>query len=152
GLSRRAVRVAIYSLVEKGILLKRTRFSRAKGHEATEYALNIIGQDPWLQNTQGGSDPGVQSTQAPPATPQGTPYLHKSTQGLGTVVPPQETEDKIFTNVNVVVSERDTEDQRRNDLRAQGIALTILDVCGDKHSMGSYVEIARTYPEHLIFE
>jgi len=41
---------------------------------------------------------------------------------------------------------------RRDNLRAQGTALAILDVCGDHHSLGSYVQIARTYPEGLIFE
>src|SRR5437870_3299512 len=101
GLSRRAVRVAIHSLVEKGILLKRPRFSQSKGHEATEYALNIIGQDPWVQSTQGGAHPGVQSTQGYRPTPGVRSYLRESTQGMGTVVPPQETGDKILNYVNV---------------------------------------------------
>ena len=87
GLSRRAVRVAIHSLVEKGILLRRSRFSQARGHEATEYALNIIGQDPWVPNTQGESAPGVESTQAPSAGSGEPRSLRKSTQGWGTVVP-----------------------------------------------------------------
>jgi hypothetical protein len=152
GLSRRAVRVAIHSLVEKGILLKRSRFSAARGHEATEYALNVIGQDPWVRNTQGGPTPRVQSTPAPSFTPQSTPYLHKSTQAMGTVVPTQETGDKILKNVNVGVSPRNTEEARRGDLQTQSVALAILDVCRDQHSLGSYLEIARTYPEHVIFE
>src|SRR5713101_115053 len=153
GLSRRAVRVAIHSLVEKGILLKRSRFSDAKGHEATEYALNIIGQDPWVQNTPGGTDPGVQSTQGPSSRFLGAPSLHKSTQGWGTVVPPQETDYKIFTNVNVLQKTSEGDDEtRRTELRAQALALDILDVCKDSHSMGSYVQIARTYPEQLVRE
>ncbi len=37
-------------------------------------------------------------------------------------------------------------------LRAEGLALAILDVCHDPHSKGSYLQIARSYPEGLIFE
>jgi hypothetical protein len=58
-------------------------------------------------------------------------------------------------NKNVNVPQRTSEDEeenRRNDMRAQATALAILDVCGDRHSLGSYVQIARTYPEGLIFE
>src|SRR2546422_11317602 len=88
GLSRRAVRIAIYSLVEKGILLKRSRFSLTKGHEATEYALNVIGQDPWVQNIQGESTPRVQSTPAPVLAEKSIVERDRSTQALGTVVPP----------------------------------------------------------------
>ncbi len=102
GLSRRAVRIAIHSLVEKGILLKRSRFTAQKGHEATEYALNIVGQAPWVQNTQGHPTPGVQST--PPPTP--TTTAPSSTQALGTVVPPQDTGDKRLNTVNDVDPER----------------------------------------------
>jgi len=156
GLSRRAVRIAIHSLVEKGILLKRSRFSDAKGHEATEYALNIIGRNPWVENTQGGSPPGVQSTQAPFPTRIRLDSVPKSTQGLGTLVPTQETVDKLLNNVNVMNSERKPLDianvVRHTDGRVQALVLDILDVCGDQHSRGSYVQIARTYPEHLVRE
>src|SRR5262249_29108165 len=64
GLSRRAIRLAVQSLVAKRILLKRTRFSDRHGDEATEYALNVIGTDPWVVSTPGGAHPGVHSTQA----------------------------------------------------------------------------------------
>jgi|SRR5581483_11251200 len=143
GLSRRAVRIAIHSLVEKGILLKRSRFSAAKGHEATEYALNIIGQDPWVQNTPGRTDPGVHSTLGPRASDP----RRSGTQGMGTVVPPQETGDKIVNTVNVLQKEGGN-----TDGRATATALAILDVCGDRHSFGSYLQIARAYPHPLIFE
>jgi Bacteriophage replication protein O len=149
GLSRRSVRVAIYSLCEKGILLKRARFSASKGHEATEYALNIIGQDPWVQTTQGGADPGVQSTQAPSSPARETLNVLTGTQGLGTLVPPQDTVDKSIINVNVLEKFKKT---GTADLRAQALAFDILEVCKDSHSMGSYVHIARTYPEQLVRE
>src|SRR5713101_584092 len=48
GLSRRAIRLAVQRLVAKNILLKRTHRSPRKGDESTEYALNIIGNDPWV--------------------------------------------------------------------------------------------------------
>jgi biotin operon repressor len=70
---------------------------------------------------------------------------------------PHTNENQEFNqtfNVNALkktTSEED-EDDRRNDLRARGTALAILDVCGDHHSLGSYMQIARTYPEALIFK
>ncbi len=151
GLSRRAVRVAIHSLVEKGILLKRSRFSQSKGHEATEYALNVIGQDPWVQNTLGPPDPWVQNTQAPALSSRLTPILPTSTQALGTVVPPQETGDKRLNNVNVLQrnGERNAEEAT---FRADALVLDIMDVCRDEHSRRSYLRIARTYPEPVIRE
>src|SRR6266511_1327678 len=55
GLSRRAIRLAVDSLVEQGILLKHSHESPEHGHEAAEYALNV----------QTANDhPGVLSTQA----------------------------------------------------------------------------------------
>ncbi len=151
GLSRRAVRIAIYSLVEKGILLKRSRFSPAKGHEATEYALNIIGQDPWVESTQGGSAPGVQSTPGGSSASIRHAEMPQSTQALGTVVPPQETVDKRLNYVNVRQkgSEMGTSEAAH---RTRALVLDILDVCKDTHSMGSYLTIARTYPEPLVRE
>ncbi len=56
-------------------------------------------------------------------------------------------------NVNVRVSTKeDPEEEQRAELKAQSIALAILDVCKDEHSIGSYLEIARSYHEGLIFE
>jgi phage replication O-like protein O len=71
GLSRRAIRLAIQSLIAKNILLKRTHRSRERGDESTEYALNIIGNRPWVPSTPGGGK--------------------RSTPGEGIQVPPQET-------------------------------------------------------------
>ena len=53
GLSRRAIRSAISSLVAMGILTKTTRFSSKSGHQTTEYGLHVIGNDPWVPSTQG---------------------------------------------------------------------------------------------------
>lgn len=74
GLSRRAIRLAVQRLVAMNILLKRTHRSREKGDESTEYALNIIGHDPWVLGTPGGGSP--------------------RTHGGGNQVPPQDTVDK----------------------------------------------------------
>ncbi len=68
GLSRRAIRLAVDSLVGKNILLKRCEMNEARGHETAEYALNILGEDPWVLGTPplGTADPtpGVQGTHA----------------------------------------------------------------------------------------
>jgi biotin operon repressor len=40
----------------------------------------------------------------------------------------------------------------RDEQRAQSLALEILEVCRDTHSVGSYLTIARVYPEALIYE
>ncbi len=64
-------------------------------------------------------------------------------------------ENQVFNktfNVTESLKKRDPEEDERLKLRAQGTALAILDVCHDEHSLGSYVTIARTYPEGLIFE
>lgn len=68
GLSRRAIRLAIDSLVGKNILLKRCGMNEDRGHETAEYALNIVGEDPWVFRTPplgtANPIPGVQDTQA----------------------------------------------------------------------------------------
>lgn len=86
GLSRRAIRLAVDSLVEKNILLKHRHASSENGDEATEYALNVIGRDPWVESTHGG----------------GT----KSTHGGGYPVPTQQTgsQETVFKNVNVTLN------------------------------------------------
>src|SRR5664279_5667776 len=86
GLSRRAIRLAIDSLVERRVLLKKTWQSDGKGHETTEYALNVVGRDPWVKSTQGGGVP--------------------STQALGYKVPTQET----------VVQQTDINDVQRSNV------------------------------------
>jgi phage replication O-like protein O len=68
GLSRRAIRLAVESLVEKDILIKITHQSPERGDETTEYALNIIGVDPWVESTQG------EGQKVP--TPVGSAYPH----------------------------------------------------------------------------
>ena len=42
GLSRRAIRLAVDSLVERNILIKHAHQSLKKGNEETEYELNIV--------------------------------------------------------------------------------------------------------------
>src|SRR5262249_14979138 len=84
GLSRRAIRLIVQSLVTKNILLKRTHRSAAKGDESTEYALNIIGHNPWVPSTPGGGN--------------------QSTPGEGREVPTQDTVDKKQTHTHVVSS------------------------------------------------
>lgn len=44
----------------------------------------------------------------------------------------------------------DDEEARRRDLHAQALTFEILDVCKDEHSRGSYLQIARTYPEQIV--
>jgi hypothetical protein len=46
GLTRRTIQLALDSLVEKHVLLRR-RYRNENGDEPSEYALNIIGVDPW---------------------------------------------------------------------------------------------------------
>jgi phage replication O-like protein O len=158
GLSRRAVRIAIQNLVAKGILLKRSQFSDRRGFEATEYALNIIGQNPWVQSTPEGGSPGVESTQGPSSPTETPSYLPQSTQGRGHKVPIQETVPKIFSNVNVISSplgedgsDRNRGEQAESNLRAQTLVLEMLDTLGDSHSTGFYRLVATTLPEPLIF-
>lgn len=98
GLSRRAIRLAIDSLVEKRILVKKAQYSEQRGHEATEYALNIIGFDPWVQSTQG------DGKKVPESEFEGLDG-QKVPKPLGTVVPTQETIlQDIRDNVNVAFS------------------------------------------------
>ena len=74
GLSRRAVRSAIKTLVEKSVLTKTMSFSPNSGHEATEYGLNLLGYDPGVRGTQG--------------------WGKKGPKPSGTFCPPQETVDQ----------------------------------------------------------
>jgi hypothetical protein len=53
GLSRRAIRLAIDSLVARNILIKLPNISPERGHEATEYALNIANTPPGVKSTPG---------------------------------------------------------------------------------------------------
>jgi phage replication O-like protein O len=74
GLSRRAIRLAVDSLVEQNILLKHTHENPEGGYDTTEYALNVLGAT---------SDHGVLST-----PPRGKKVPHP----LGREVPIQETD------------------------------------------------------------
>lgn len=82
GLSRRAIRLAVDSLVARNILLKHRHASTKNGDETTEYALNVIGYDPWVKSTHGGVD---------------------TTPGPGYGVPTQQTglQETVVKNVNV---------------------------------------------------
>jgi len=95
GLSRRAIRLAVDSLVEKNILLKFRHESPDRGYEATEYALNVVGVGP---------TPGVKST-------QGLGY--KVPKPLGREVPIQYTVIQETDEQNNVVVESET--QEKND-------------------------------------
>ena len=65
GLSRRAIRVAIDSLVERNILIKQNQTHANGGHAPTVYALHVKGG---VQNTlRGRNEP----------QPLGTKYPHK---------------------------------------------------------------------------
>src|SRR5258706_15510588 len=144
GLSRRAIRLAIQSLVAKNILLKRSRSSARHGDEATEYGLNVIGQDPWVQSTHGTIPRGVQSTHA-----------------VGRRVPPQDTVDK--KDVNVWTRPRE-EDGRRAPTRSQQSSLsadglnylahTIADATADQNpiSLRTFRRIASSFGRDGVFE
>jgi len=87
GLSRRAIRISVQSLVDKQILLKRSWSSPEKGFETAEYALNVKGSDPWVLSTQ------AMGTKVP--------------KGLGREVPIQETdvqETVLQDHVNVALN------------------------------------------------
>ena len=86
GLSRRAIRLAIDSLVERNILLKRCGMNEDRGHETAEYALNILGEDPWVFRTP----------------PLGTAYPIpgvRDTHALGYKGPTQETANQETENL-----------------------------------------------------
>ena len=68
---------------------------------------------------------------------------------------PKVYERKNTQDVNVErfrTSEEDDEEARRRELRRHALVLDILDVCRDRHSTGSYTQIARTYPETIVRE
>jgi hypothetical protein len=68
---------------------------------------------------------------------------------------PKVYEMKNTQSVNVKrsgTSEEDNEEAQRRELRSRALVLDILDVCKDRHSTGSYTQIARTYPEQLVRE
>jgi Bacteriophage replication protein O len=100
GLSRRAIRLAVDSLVERCILLKFTYESRERGHEPTEYALHVLTPDvhPWVLSTQAKGN--------------------KVPKGLGRAVPPQETvlqetvrQDQNLSNVRKVSTSQITQEE-----------------------------------------
>jgi len=136
GLSRRAVRLAVQSLVDKKVLLKKSVFSAVKGNEATEYALNVKRTNPWVNSTQGGGK--------------------KVPKPLGIEVPPQETvlQDN---NVNVAFKtlEHDTiktngarsTETMEETMRIGSLVEDILTVFHDTQSKRFYHKAARLLPE-----
>jgi phage replication O-like protein O len=142
GLSRRAIRLAIQSLVAKNILLKRSRSSARHGDEATEYGLNVIGQDPWVQSTHGAIPRGVQSTHA-----------------VGRRVPPQDTVDKKDVNVRTRPREEDGRvpaHSQQSSLAPEELdylAQTIADACADHKSvsMRTFRRIASHFGREGVF-
>jgi hypothetical protein len=87
GLSRRAIRLAIDSLVGRNVLIKLHNKSPERGHEATEYALNISNTPPWVKSTQG--------------------VGYKVPKPLGRGVPPQQTgkQDINYSNIRKAKSD-----------------------------------------------
>jgi phage replication O-like protein O len=143
GLSRRAIRLAIQSLVAKNILLKRSRSSARHGDEATEYGLNVIGQDPWVQSTHGDAPRGVQSTHA-----------------VGRRVPPQDTVDKKDVNVGTRPREEDGRAPTRPQQSSLSsdeldyLARTIADATADHNpiSLRTFRRIASSFGRNGVFE
>jgi phage replication O-like protein O len=135
GLSRRAIRLAIDSLVEMNILLKHRHASAEKGDEATEYALNIRGTDPWVKSTHGGR---VQNT-----------------QGGGYPVPPQETVEQETESKRINVDAEKSAQKGNAAIEPWKIAdivQQILEVTGDPKSTGFYRRVARLVPEPLVYQ
>lgn len=146
GLSSRAVRIALQSLVEKNILVKKRITSRERGHESTEYALNIIAGAPSVQTTQGSATPSVKNTEARLSA--------EDTQGLGVKVykplvpkvPTQETELQERDNNNVNVRHLKNMEAGKAvgemsvDTLVTAMVLTedILEVFGDRQSRDFY--------------
>ena len=110
GLSRRAIRLAIDSLIERNILLKQSYESPERGHEAAEYALNIIrstSDTPWVQSTP----------------PLGT----KVPKPMGTKVPPQQTVLQEKDKQHVVVVDA---------LRKFGVSASVATMLAGKYPEG----------------
>jgi len=129
GLSRRSIRLGVAGLLKKNILLKKRHASSRKGHEATEFALNII-------NT----NPGVDST-----------------QGMGTEVPTQDTVRQVKKNVvcNPFNESYDRAEVKSGTASSKAkqemLVSAILEVCNDTKSKAFYLKIARLCPPEMIF-
>ncbi len=54
--------------------------------------------------------------------------------------------------INVLQRATQRGTKANGDARAAATAFAILEVCGDRHSLGSYIRIANTWPEAIIFE
>lgn len=85
------------------------------------------------------------------------PYVRKSGHTPVSANPdtgnPDTNQNHIFNKTfNVKVSGQMGDEEGQKDLRARALALDIVDVCRDQHSMGSYLTIARSYPEQLVRE
>jgi hypothetical protein len=149
GLSSRAIRLALQGLVEKNILVKRRVTSRERGHESTEYALNVVDENPSVKITQGGIAPSVKSTQAPLSTENTQGLGDKVYKGLVPKVPTQETvlQDTVNNNVNVrhlnknennEIQVRDRAPSLDELARSMVLAQDMLDVFGDHQSRDFY--------------
>jgi len=147
GLSSRAIRIALQSLVEKNILVKKRITSRERGHESTEYALNVIGGAPSVQTTQGGATPSVKSTEAPLSAENTQALGDKVYKGLGPKVPTQETtlQERLNKNVNVRHLKNREGDEAGDEIssldnlaRAMVLAQDMLEVFGDRQSREFY--------------
>jgi hypothetical protein len=104
GLSRRAIRLAIDSLVGRNILIKLHNKSPERGHEATEYALNIANTPPGVKSTQG--------------------VWYKVPKPLGREVPPQQTvvQETVKQETDNVVAVATSDVAVAKDLQNFGIA------------------------------
>ncbi len=137
GLSRRSIRLGVAGLLKKNILIKKRHASTRKGHEATEFALNIINTNPGVHSTQGG---GV-----------------KRTPGMGTEVPTQDTVRQVKKNV---IRNPFKESYERAEVKSgtasskakqEMLVSAILEVCGDTKSKAFYRRVARLCPPEMIF-
>jgi phage replication O-like protein O len=147
GLSSRAVRLALQSLVEKNVLIKKRVTTLEKGHESTEYALNVIGGGaPSVKTTQGDDTPSVKSTEAPLHAESTQGLGDKVYKGLGPKVPTQDTvlQDTVNNNnVNVrhIENGEDTSEPMPTLDRlacAMVLAQDMLEVFGDRKSREFY--------------
>jgi hypothetical protein len=147
GLSSRAVRLALQSLVEKNILVKKRITSRERGHESTEYALNVIGGAPSVKSTLGEGTPLVKNTEAPVSEENTQGLADKVYKGLGSKVPTQETtsQERLNNNVNVQHLKKRERDEASDQIssldglaRAMILAQDMLEVFGDRKSRDFY--------------
>src|SRR5262249_35929734 len=125
--------------------------------ESTNYRLNIVGH-PMPKTTNrsdvdedGAFSPVVKEFDQAGLRAVTSPVVKEVPQGVVRELAPQYTVDKK-KNVNVGLSKETDDPTGEADLRLQVLVRDILDVCRDHHSTGSYIQLARNYPEYLIRE